>query len=140
MSDRGAADVVVRLSGYPELLAVHRALMEAKFREAPNDPVLLGSPLLADVANRVVDALIGLDSQRHGSAGRDRWVEWRQLSPERREWKLAIQAVSSAESWSKWSQAERRSYVITVLAPFTLDDPSIEAFLEEIANMRADPP
>lgn len=40
------------------LLALHKAIMEAKFHESPENQDVLGSPLLASIADQVMDAII----------------------------------------------------------------------------------
>jgi hypothetical protein len=67
-----------------ELWAPYDCIIEAKFHGDPRDFDVPPSPIVADLANRIVDVLAA--SAQFGSA--DRWSAWRQLTPEREEWSL----------------------------------------------------
>lgn len=47
----------------PELHALHRAIMSAKFTPNPVDPAINGSPHIASVANRVLDLIIEVEQE-----------------------------------------------------------------------------
>ncbi len=56
-----------------ELLALHRALFEAKRHADPDDTAIVGSPYVAALSLRVVDALAELDDLPTFGPG---WREW----------------------------------------------------------------
>ena len=52
------------VSDYYELLILLRAIMEAKFRPTDYETEVIGSPYLANVANRIIDALVEMEKER----------------------------------------------------------------------------
>jgi hypothetical protein len=51
------SEPVLEIRDVSILNALNRALLEAKFHLEPNDALVAGSPLVADLANQVADAL-----------------------------------------------------------------------------------
>lgn len=114
----------VVVSGRNELLALHRALLEAKFHGDPNDRDVAASPLVAKLASEVVAALRNEDPEG--------WATWLRVGPERREWHCAIAA---ARRWSPWSGLDRETklaWARTLLAPFEVDPHRVERFVDAV--------
>lgn len=107
-----------------ELIALHRALFEAQFAAAPHDKDVPGSPLLASLANRVIDALAEDDP---------RWRDWRMASqhPERVE--IVRERLPSDPRWKGMLQSEREAHVRNHLAPLVPD----EALLADLIGSAA---
>lgn len=63
---------------YYELLALHKALIEAKFNIDPQNESIAGSPIIADICNKVVDELSSMEEDK-SSGGREKWSEWRKI-------------------------------------------------------------
>ena len=57
----------LELTDYHEIYALHRALLEGKFSRYPRDTAVCGSPFVASVANKTMDALI----QKERDLGRE---------------------------------------------------------------------
>jgi hypothetical protein len=91
-----------------ELVALHRALFEAQFAVDPHDRDVPGSPILAALANRVVDALTQIDP---------RWSEWRDAEKHPDRVAVAARHLHANPSWASWSDAERERQVRNHLAP-----------------------
>lgn len=121
-----------RINEYHELLALHRALLEAKFADDPNDRDIAGSPFVAKFAREVIKALVGHDGDRKGQQGVDRWEKWLALDSSRREWRVALQRARERPEWGKWDEAERRDCARVLLAPFRVSDEQITAFLSAV--------
>ncbi|BAZ04017.1 hypothetical protein [Calothrix sp. NIES-3974] len=117
------------INNYDELIALHRVVMEAKFSTDPNDPVIQGSPLVSTVANQVVEALIEMEVEKEGEASRLKWQEWRQLSPERREYQIIQAKLKSDFSWKKWNPDEQVKYVRDLASPLQVTDELISNLL-----------
>jgi hypothetical protein len=111
----------VDVSDYYELLALLRAVMEAKFGESSNDTEIVASPHLANVANRIVDSLITIEKQR-GDYLESKWQVWRRIDSTRREWKLMRKRLRIVEQWKTWSIEERGRFLDYLLSPLTLAD------------------
>lgn len=117
------------INNYDELIALHRVVMEAKFSAEPNDPLIQGSPLVSTVANQVVEALIEMEVEKEGEASRLKWQEWRQLSPERREYHIIQAKLKSDFSWKKWNPDEQVKYVRDLASPLQVTDELISNLL-----------
>ena len=115
----------LRVDGGPELNALLRTVMEAKFRPDPGDELVSWSPLVADIANRVADAL----DQIPRRVPRPDAGAWRR--PENHPEKLAVvrARILACEAWSGWSEEQRREQVRILLAPLQPDDALIEALI-----------
>ena len=117
----------IDFTSYYELLALHRALMEAKFHDTPNDPAVAGSPFVADVANRIVEILANW-KQSDRPAGHD-WPSWRHVGPGHREWAVAIDRAREATNWITWNEDERRQFAKILLSPFVATSEVLEQFI-----------
>jgi hypothetical protein len=121
--------MIFSIDSYDELRALHRALMEAKFSESPNDPAIQGSPLLSSISNRVVEALIAIEITKEGEISRAKWQEWRQLTPIRREYKIVRAKLRSEAAWKNWSSPEKIKYVKDLISPLQASEEIIDTLL-----------
>ena len=96
-----------------ELLALHRSLFEAQFAVDPHSRDVPGSPILASLANRIVDALNQQDP---------RWTEWRAASNHPDKVAIVRRRLPEESGWSSMSQAEREAHIHNHLAPLIPDD------------------
>ncbi|WP_427885157.1 hypothetical protein ACQHIV_23530 [Kribbella sp. GL6] len=123
--------MAVELKEYAELLAVHRALMAARFVDEPETPTLLGSPYLAKVHSGVVDEMTAL-CRREGRFGEaERWEDWREMSRGRAEWGVVRRRLG-AEWGSLGSREDKRDYLGLCFQPFRV---SAELVDEMIADL-----
>ncbi|HZV56350.1 MAG TPA: hypothetical protein VFF89_01635 [Sphingobium sp.] len=104
-----------------ELLALHRALFEAQFSESPHDKDVPGSPLLASMANRIVDLL---------SQDDPRWADWRIASRHPARVQIARTRLISDPKWIAMPREEKEMRIRNHLAPLIPD----EAFIVELIN------
>jgi predicted acetyltransferase len=110
-----------------ELLALHRALFEAKFVEEPRDPVVPGSRIIADLANRLVDEL---------AAQKPDWQKWRAAAQHTERVDVVrrrIAEVAEGSNWKGWSAIERREFAETLLSPL-VGNP---ALLDELSRIES---
>lgn len=112
-----------------ELLDLHKALLEAKFHTAPENELVAGSPVVANICIQVRDLLIEGDPD-------GRWREWFLLKnrPDRRA--QAIVLMRKAKRWNKAANDEKRKIARDFLAPFLFDEEELENVIEE-ANRTA---
>ena len=96
-----------------ELLALHRALFEAQFAVTPHDPYVPGSPILAALCNRVVDALTLLDP---------RWADWRSADQHADRVAIAEQHLLANPRWNQMSREQRIAKALNQLAPLVPSD------------------
>jgi hypothetical protein len=123
-----------QIDSYPELIALFRAVIEAKFHANPEDLDVPGSTILANVAIRLTRAKVDEEVKLYGEAALSRWQAWARTGPEREEWKSSLRYAASMWKtiWSKWSVEERRSAARTLLSPFELDEVMVDVFLREV--------
>lgn len=120
------------VGNYHEMLALHRAILAAKFSESLNDPALPGSRFLANVANRLIEAICAEEIARGRPDQAQSWQEWRQLSPERLEWetlKAFVESAAKSANWSVWTIEEKQEYVGILASPFMLDPLHLDALI-----------
>src|SRR5512133_3700048 len=109
--------MVFEVSEYYELLALHRAIMEAKFHPDPQNLDVPASPLLAAVCNRLLDSLVAAEQERGRPEKGEEWQRWRTRPRQGRFWQVAVQHASAVRDWSRWSSDEKRKFTADALAP-----------------------
>jgi hypothetical protein len=126
-------DDTVAITDYYELLTLHRVIIEAKFSAPLHDTAIVASPFLATIADRVLNALIEKERQDNQPEKAEQWVAWRMISPERREWSIALTyAKDCGRHWQDWPKEQRHNYVQLLLSPFTISRELLELFCQEV--------
>ena len=128
-------NTIFQVNDYYKLLSLHRALMEAKFAEQPNDPDISGSRFVAEMADQVIEMLITMEKERGHSEKAARWSEWRKISESRREWQIALDRLRTCRSWEKWSVIEKTDYAKILFSPLTVDDELLKVFIRKGDSM-----
>lgn len=124
--------IKLEIKGYPELLALHRVILEAKFGTYIQDEPIIGSPLVANIAERVIDTIIALEIEQGNFQAPDKWNEWRQIDPTRREWKAALQYIKNTRKyWDSLDNMQKRDHVRVILSPFLLSSDKLEEFIRQ---------
>lgn len=110
---------------YYGLLNLHKALLEAKFHTMPDNELVAGSPIVADLYIQVRDLLI--ESEK-GSE----WKDWFQLSnrPDRKE--QAIILMKRDRIWNKAAHDEKSKITRAFLAPFIFSEEELENVIAEV--------
>ncbi len=124
------------IDNYDELMALHRALMEAKFSESPNDLAIQGSSLLSKIANNVVESLTAMDMEKEGESSIAKWQKWREIIPERREYKIVQAKLKSESSWIEWNRSKQIEYVQSLFSPFQASEEIICDLLNSVNTNR----
>lgn len=110
---------------YYGLLNLHKALLEAKFHTAPDNELIAGSPLIANMYIQIRDLLIASDK---GSE----WSNWFQLSNRLDRRHQAIFLMTKCKHWSKATTDKKREIASNYLAPFIFDDGELMNIIEEV--------
>lgn len=121
----------VVISDYYELLALHKALIEAKFHTEPENLLISGSPYIADICNKVVQALIEIETQKDASK-QNRWMEWLNIKNQKTFWNRAIKYAQEFNLWDRMNNNEKKKYVMCLLAPFKFNEEDIVRFISEV--------
>ncbi len=121
----------LHITGYPELLALHSALMVARFARNPIKPELSGSPYLADIANEVVRILAEIEVEQGHPDRASRWQAI--IDPEEEMWQIAVRnASSNPEVWKKRSDEEKVERAKTFLSPFIVTNEIVDKFIQQV--------
>ena len=110
---------------YYELLNLHKALLEAKFNLNPDNELVSGSPLVANVYMQVRNLLMQSDKS-------DDWKTWFQLKNRPDYRKSAIMRISGDERWEKASADDKKKIAGNYLAPFIYDEVELNEIVTEI--------
>jgi len=115
-----------RVDDVAELNALLRTIMEAKFNASPSDELVSWSPLVADMANRVADAL-GQIPRRVPRPDPDGWRSTQNHS----EKVSAVRTrILACEAWKDWSEEQRADQVRILLAPLRPDESLVRELVE----------
>ncbi len=123
----------IEVSGYYRLLALHRALLEAKFNPDPADRDIVASPFVAEIARDVIEKLIEIDCEKPGHGNAQQWREWRQIDPARSQWEVAVKRARDRRDLASCTSEERSKIIHDILAPFEIDSDLEERFIQEAA-------
>ena len=108
-----------------ELIALHRALFEAKLGNDPIDTDIPGSPILITLHERIIEALIdGVPPKRK------HWDEWRVAERHPQRLEIVRDRVCGASHWKSLSAEERRQLVERFLSPLIATDQSVQEIVE----------
>ncbi len=123
----------LKLADYYEIYALYRALIEAKFSSAPRDTDIQGSPFVASVANKVMDALIQKERDRGREDFARAWEAKRQMDPDAYPdlWRIALKGVEGFHAWLGWSREQKADFAAILLSPFVASDDVLRRFIEE---------
>ena len=110
---------------YYGLLNLHKALLEAKFHANPDNELVSGSPLVADIYIQVRDLLIQ-------SSKSEQWKSWFQLKNRSDYKNRAIIRVLTNERWKNASDEEKKQIAGDYLAPFIYDEKELIDLVAEI--------
>ena len=116
-----------RVDDPAELVALQRALQVALRCEDADDPAVVGSPIVAALAHRVVDALIAAEERR--GRGAQRWRSWRLLSAHPEALALVERRKASMPGWSALAVDARRALVESWIAPLVADATLLDALV-----------
>lgn len=127
------------LSDYYDLLNLHKALMEAKFHDNPDNEYIAGSPIIAKIMNEIVDILTVIDPYANDGD----WESWRKLENhlnskcefDKTIWSKIATRVSKDKLWKEYNKGEKIIATKSYFSPFVLTDEEIEDFINYIDNI-----
>lgn len=122
-------DLKLEIKDYYELLNLHKALLEAKFHQNPDNKYVAGSPFIAKICNDIIFLLAEYDIKRKGEEG---WTSWRMLCNHEYYKKRAIEAIIRFGGWEKFTFDEKRDRVFNYISPFTCTKNEIIDLIYEI--------
>ncbi len=123
----------VVLSDYFDLLNLHKGLLEARFNENPDNFHVAGSPILANIHEKIIKALISLSIEKYGE---DKWSEWLFIKNHNNYKEKVVKLITTYnKGWSGFSQVRKSEVLKDYLRPFIFDDNYIADVIVEIDKM-----
>lgn len=113
----------LHISDANHLLALSKALFEAKFSEHPFSPELAGSPFVADVVDQVTEML---DAESIGSPSR------LPASDHAREWEIALDRAAESSKWPEWNRDSKEEFSRILLTPLRTMPDDIAQFIAAV--------
>ncbi|MRW88168.1 hypothetical protein GJ698_29235 [Pseudoduganella sp. FT26W] len=125
------------IEDFYELLAMQRVFREAKFCFEPSDDEISSSPIVARLAQRLMEALVNADVERKGEKKKNDWDDWLSLDETREEWGVALTRTKKEQRWESWSEKQQREYLQSLLSPFILTEENLKKFMREVNAQNA---
>lgn len=120
------------IQGYYELLNLHKALLEAKFHQNPDNKNVAGSPFISKFCNEIADLLQEYD---YAQKGKDTWGEWRQLSNQEHYINIAVEKIIEAGKWKTLDKVSKRDTVLNYISPFQGSERELEDLIGQIDKL-----
>lgn len=117
-------DFILNLDYYG-VLNLHKALLEAKFNVNPDNEMVSGSPLIADIYIQIREWLIKNDES-------GQWKVWFQLKNRPDYKKRALIRMSKNKQWKKAYYEEKKMIVKNYLAPFIFNEQEVDEVIIEV--------
>lgn len=124
---------VFQVSDYYKLLALHKALMHAKFARHPIDPIISGSPFIAEMAEQIVSTLAAMEIERGYP---ERSKDWKmRVDPDGEIWQIALSRIFTqkwvSDKWKSWPLGEKKNFAKLLICPFMIDDDLLLKFIQD---------
>ena len=110
---------------YYGLLNLHKALLEAKFHIDPDNELISGSPIIAQIYIQVRELLINSDRP-------EEWKERFQLKNRPYYRERAMIRMRKDRRWCKACPDKKAQIAETYLAPFLYDEAELNAVIAEL--------
>lgn len=122
-------EVKLEISDYYVLLNLHKALLEAKFHENPDNRLVCASPIIANLCNEIVNILAKMDEKKDKKIG---WDGWRKLENQSFYKDRAIKNAILNDRWLEMSNEDKWNNAISLISPFKATDEEIINFIKEV--------
>lgn len=116
---------------YYELIALHRALLESKFNNSPNDYDVAKSPIINKIYKDIIDSILNIEFEKNGQQGKDKWKSWLQMDRNKREWEISLNIIKREKFWASWDYEKKSNFALTVIYPFTISSGLLKEFIDE---------
>lgn len=127
----GSDQTSVNVDDLAGLVALDKALREAKFNPSPVDGAIAASPIVADLSRKVRAAV---NARRVGTPEPSHREDM--IQPGWREWAVSVQAARRLKSWSKWTREKKAEVARDLLSPFGVSEEHLVLFLNEVDSSR----
>ena len=118
-----------KIHTYDELLNLHKALLEAKFHQNPDNKYVAGSPIIANICNDILQQLCLYDQS---AKGYEDWTEWRRLAHQDFYKERMIANILDFGGWGDLEYSEKQERLKNYISPFTATEEEIKSVLFDI--------
>ncbi|ARD22197.1 hypothetical protein [Shewanella japonica] len=101
-----------------DLMALHRAIVEAKFSEEPKDGPIPYSEILANLSNQIFDNIIKTLKEQNEPEQAEHWASIRGLDSEWVGFENIKKRIKETEVWIDLSEKEKVDLIKIICAPF----------------------
>jgi hypothetical protein len=101
-----------------DLMALHRAIVEAKFSEEPQDRCIPYSEILANLSSQIFDNIIETLNDQNEPEQAEHWASARELDSEWVGYDNVKKRISETEVWVEISEKEQIELIKVICAPF----------------------
>ena len=119
----------IEINEYYKVLNLHKAILEAKFHENPDNEYIAGSPIIAELCNEIVDLLARMEMHKKG---KEDWTNWRQLCNQDYYKQRILLLIAKHENWKKLTDDEKKEKVRCYISPFSCSDDEMLKIVEEL--------
>lgn len=122
------------IEDYFEMLALHRALLEAKFSENPNDVDVLGNGVVGSLIIKNIEAMKAVAKAKGENDAVKGWDAWKQkrIGEESREWKICLRLAFETSSWKNLNRLQKNGLIADLFSPYSLNEDALERFFSLI--------
>ena len=125
---------MIEIEEYWELLALHKAIMAAKFDNG-SSVEMLTSPLLAEASRKVLSALIMASKKKAGAQKTSGWDNWKKIDENRNEWKRLVSLIAESDRYSSLGDDDVKREIRDIVSPLEITDEQIYILIKN--NIRS---
>ena len=123
-------EIKLEIKDYYVLLNLHKALLEAKFHENPDNILVSSSPIIANLCDEIIEILEKIDEKRGKNSAE--WEEWRKLGNQSYYKQRAIKNATLNMRWLELSEQEKVETSKQIMSPFKATEDEIIEFIKEV--------
>jgi hypothetical protein len=101
-----------------DLMALHRAIVEAKFSEQPQDKCIPYSEILANLSSQIFDNIIETLNVQNEPEQAEHWASCRYLDSDWVGYDNIKKRIKETDVWGELSEKEKVELINIICAPF----------------------
>lgn len=125
------SDIQFVINDYYDMLNLHKALLEAKFHESPDNVYVSGSPIVAKLYNELLDRLAESEMKKKG---KENWTNWRKIKNQNLYKERAINNIIQFSQWRVSDYQQKVDLIYNYFSPFNYTEDELPSLVYEIDN------
>ena len=117
------------LNDYYDMLNLHKALLEAKFHQEPDNVYISGSPIIANIYNELLNKLT---KSEYEIKGKESWTEWRKIKNQKFYEERAINNINCYSQWKSLDYTQKINVIYNYFSPFTYTEEELSDLIVKI--------